>query len=317
MTLVIVGHEFEKNETFSWENYSEDSSKKVGMKPVGLFAVADSSITTPNSNGNQVILGGFRKIYPVEIKIWKPFFNGVYFRNYLEAHYEAECFVAIAGSTLTAQHVLNLISEHLRKIRISYIRSKELLTPGKYVLIRHYQRNELEVNQGIDEWAEDMFTPNDYIDLFTASDIARIVEYSINEALASAKKYKFDEQSLKAMYSEFAVGIYCPKENNYQLFVFRMENRFNAEGLIEVYAFNERIIEGRVAVLGMRSEFEAKAQEAMHAAIEEEISPSRKLFDFINNAIDKVHDSGSFAIDRPSVCKVFQEGQLKAILHSN
>ncbi|ACO80981.1 hypothetical protein AvCA_48810 [Azotobacter vinelandii CA] len=285
------------------------------MKPVGLFAVADSSITAPNSNGKQTILGGFRKIYPVEIKVWKPFFNGVYFRSYLEVHYEAECFVAIAGSTFTAQHVLNLISEHLRKIRISYERAKELLTPGKYVLIRHCQRNELEINQGIDEWAEDMFTPNDYIDLVTANDIAKIVEYSINEALTSARKYKIDEQSLKAMYSEFAVGIYCPKEKNHQLFAFRMGSRLNAEGLIEVYATKERIEEGRVAVLGMKSEFEATAQDAMQIAIEEEISPSRKFFDFINKAIDKVRDNGSFAIDRPSVCKVFQEGQLKTVFH--
>lgn len=315
MTLIVVGHEFEKNLTFTWEKESGGAPKKVGMKSVGLFAVADSSITTPNSNGLQTILGGFRKIYPVQIKIWKPYFNGVYFRSYLEVHYEAECFVAIAGSTLTAQHVLNLISEHLRKVRISYERSRELRTPGKYVLIRHCQRNELETGQGVDTWDEDMFTPNDYIDLVTANDIAKIVEYSINEALTSARKYKINEHSLKAMYSEFAVGIYCPKENNHQLFVFRMQTRTDAEGVIEVYATNERIEEGKVAVLGMRREFEAEAQEAMQTSIEEEISPSKKIFEFVNSAIDKVIGNGSFAIDRPSICKVFQQGQLKTIFH--
>ena len=315
MTLIVVGHEFEKNLTFTWEEDSGGAPNKVGMKSVGLFAVADSSITTPISNGLQTILGGFRKIYPVQIKIWKPYFNGVYFRSYMEVHYEAECFVAIAGSTLTAQHVLNLISEHLRKIRISYERSREFLIPGKYVLIRHCQCNELEVGQGVDTWAEDMFTPNDYIDLVTANDIAKIVEYSINEALSSARKYKIDEQSLKAMYSEFSVGIYCPKEKNHQLFVFRIQNRTNTEGVIEVYATNERIEEGKVAVLGMRHEFEAEAQEAMRTSIEEEILPSRKFFDFVNDAIDKVRGNGSFAIDRPSVCKVFQQGQLRTIFH--
>lgn len=315
MTLVVVGHEFEKKVTFSWRTDTGDTPEKAGMEPVGLFAVADSSITAPHSNGNQTLLGGFRKIYPVEIKVWKPFFNGGYFRRYIKGHYEAECFVAIAGSTLTAQHVLNLITEHLGKIRISYERSNELGTPGKYVLIRHCQWNALEVNQDIDRWDEDMFTPSDYIDLVTADDIAKIVEYSINEALTSARKYKIDEQSLKVMYSEFAVGMFCPKEKNHQLFVFRMKNRCNTDGLIEVYATNERIPEGRVAVLGMRCEFEVKAHEAMQAAIDEEISPSRKFFDFINQAIDQVRNNGSFAIDRPSVCKVFQEGQLKTVFH--
>lgn len=315
MTLIVVGHEFEKNFTFTWGEKIGEAPKKAGIKSVGLFAVADSSITTPNSNGAQAILGGFRKIYPVQIKVWKPCFNGVYFHGYLEVHYEAECFVAIAGSTLTAQHVLNLISEHLRKIRISYERSRKLLNPGRYVLVRHCQKNELEAGQGVDEWAEDMFTPNDYINLVAAEDIVKIVEYSINEALNSARKYKIDEQSLKAMYSEFAVGIYCPKEKNHQLFVFRMKSRTNEDGIIEVYATSERIEEGKVAVLGMRCEFEAGAQEVMLTSIEQEVSPSKNIFDFVNGAIDKVRGNGSFAIDRPSVCKVFQQGQLKTTLH--
>lgn len=315
MTLVVVGHEFNKNVTFSSKGDAGGPQKKAGMKAVGLFAVADSSVTAPNSNGKQTLLGGFRKIYPVQIKVWKPLFNGVYFHSYLEVHYEAECFVAIAGSTLTAQHVLNLISEHLRKIRISYKRSNEFSTPGRYILIRHCQRNSLELNQGIDKWDEDMFTPNDYVDLVTANEMAKIVEYSINEALASARKYKIDQQSFNAMYSEFAVGMFCPKEKNHQLFVYRMKSRVNSEGLLEVYATNERVEEGEVAVLGMRDKFEAMARNAMQAAIEGEISSSLKFFEFINQAIDQVRSDGSFAIDRPSVCKVFQEGQLKTVLH--
>ncbi len=317
MTLVVVGHQFEKESTFSLENDAEGTPRKSVMKPIGLFAVADSSITAPKSNGTKTLLGGFRKIYPIEIKVWKPHFTGVYFHSYQQVYYEAECFIAIAGSTLTAQHVLNIISEHLRKIRISYKRSKELMTPGKYILIRHCQQNELEIKQGIDQWDENMFTPNDYINLVNASDIAEIVEYSINEALSSARKYKIDGESLNAMYSEFAVGMYCPRERNHQLFVFRMGSRLNADGIIEVFATNERIEEGRVAVLGMKNEFEAMAQDAMKSAIDEDILPSQKFFDFLNQAIDKVRNNGSFAIDRPSVCKVFQEGQLKTVCHQN
>lgn len=315
MTLVIVGHEFEKESTFSWSDRDYTLPKKAGMKTVGLFAVADSSITTPKSNGMQTVLGGFRKIYSIPVKVWQPYFNRVYFNSYLEVYYEAECFVAIAGSTLTAQHVLNLISEHLSKIRISYERSGERCVPGRYVLIRHCQRNELEINQGIDEWDECMFTPRDYVDLVTAGDIAKIVEYSINEALSSARKYKLDEASLKSMYSEFAVGIFCPKEKNHQLFVFRMQNRMTKAGLMEVFATNEKIEEGCVAVLGMKKEFEAEAQAVMQKSLEEEVKTSISLFEFLNKAIDKVRSDGSFAIDRPSVCKLFQQGHLKTILH--
>ena len=315
MTLIVVGHEYENELNYSWSSDIANKVQKTKMRPNGIFAVADSSITAPGSNGLQTILGGFRKIYPVAIKVWKPYFVGLYFRSYLEVHYEAECFVAIAGSTLTAQHTLNLISEHLGKIRISYERSKELCTPGKYVLLRHCQKNVLEDGQGVDTWDEDMFTPNNYIDLITADDIATIVEYSINEALISARKYKLDESSLKAMYSELAVGLYCPKEKQHKLFVFRMKNCTNAEGIIEVYATKEQILHGKVAVLGMRAEFESEAQAIMNAAIEGNESPVKKIFDFVNGAIDKIKSSGSFAIDRPSVGKVFNQGRLKTVFH--
>ncbi|MFD2838625.1 hypothetical protein ACFS3C_24975 [Azotobacter vinelandii] len=115
MTLVVVGHEFEKKQLF-FHGEKILETHTAGMKPVGLFAVADSSITAPNSNGKQTILGGFRKNLPCRNKKFgNPSSTASIFRSYLEVHYEAECFVAIAGSTFTAQHVLNLISEHLRK----------------------------------------------------------------------------------------------------------------------------------------------------------------------------------------------------------
>lgn len=192
MTLIVLGHEFKKTLKYSWGANAGNEDQKSDLKPAGIFAVAESAITAPGSDGLKTIIGGFRKIYPIAIKVWEPHFVGVYFHNYHNVYYESECFVAIAGSTLTAQHALNTISEHLRKIRISYKRSRVSDAPGKYILIRHCQSNELERSQGIDEWDEDMFTPNDYINLISADDIASIVGYSINEALSSARKYKLD-----------------------------------------------------------------------------------------------------------------------------
>lgn len=99
MTLVVVGHDFEE----SWPVSREDGQSEKGvMRPAGLFVVADSAITSPHSG--QTLLGGFRKVYPIAIKLWQPYFVGPYFHSYQTPYMETECFVAIAGSTLTAQH---------------------------------------------------------------------------------------------------------------------------------------------------------------------------------------------------------------------
>lgn len=299
MTLVVLGHDYEKG--CSWRN--EDAK----MVPNGLFAASDSAIT---SNGS-TLLGGFRKIYSVPIKIWKPYFVGQYFHSYREIHFESECFIAIAGSTLTAQHVLNSISEHLSKLRISYERSGAYGQPGKYIVIRHCQNNILY--EDASQWSEDTFTPNDFIGLENAEAVSANIEYSINEALKSARKYKLDKNALEAMYSEFAAGLYCPITQMHKLFTYRMNKRLNEEGVYEVFAEKEEIQPGDVCVLGMRQKFETEAQKIFSEAIKSGNKPSIAIFEFLNKAIDEVRGSGGKDIDRPSVLKHFNRGKLSKV----
>jgi hypothetical protein len=296
MTLVVLGHNYERG--FSWGG--EDAE----MEPNGLFAASDSAIT---SNG-VTLLGGFRKIYSVPIKIWKPYFVGQDFHSYREVYYESECFVAIAGSTLTAQHVLNSISEHLSKLRISYERPESYGQPGRYIVIRHCQKNILHEDNT--QWSEDMFTPNDFVGIENAESVAVNIEYSINEALKSARKYKLDENSLKAMYSEFAAGFYCPVTQKHKLYTYRMDKRINSEGVYEVFANKEEIRAGQVSVLGMRQRFEAKAQQVFTDALKSGDEPSKAIFVFLNESIDEVRGCGKKDIDRPSVLKHFNRGKL-------
>jgi len=296
VTLVILGHNHEK--TFSWGGKSEK------METNGLFIASDSAIT---ANGF-TLLGGFRKVYPVTIKIWKPYFIEQDFHSYREVHYESECFIAIAGSTLTAQHVLNCISEHLGKLRISYERPKSIKESGKYVVIRHCQKNIL--SDGCTRWSEDMFTPNDFEEIENAESISKTIEYSINEALSSARKYKLDENALKNMYTEFSAGIYCPILKKHNLYTYRMDKRINEDGIYEVFAVKKEVLPHEITILGMRNKFQDRAQQVFDEAIQSGEEPSKKVFNFLNKAIDEVASSGSKAIDRPSILRVFNSGVL-------
>lgn len=313
MTLIIAGHNLDR----SWNVWCQEEDPKATskipakMEANGLFIASDSVITNYGSSGLVPILGGFRKVYPIQIKVWKPDFIEEYFNGYKSVHYESECFVAFAGSTLTAQHVLNSISTHLSNIRISIEKNVSSATLWKYKIIRHCQKNILEEKLH-STWDEDMFTPNDYINIVSADGISDIIEYSINEALSSAREYKIDEAAFKSMYTEFAVGIYCPTTRSHKLYTFRFNYKINNDRL-NVYADKYEVPESEIAVLGMRKEFETRAEKIFNGSIASATPPAKELFTFLNDAINEIHEKGSYEIDRPSVLRTFYEGKLNQI----
>lgn len=306
MTLVILGHDF-KPDPFGWPTDTQ-SSKQTNLTPLvsnGIFAVADSSITAPGSDGEVTILGGFKKIYSIPYKVWKPYFIEEQFHSYRTVLHESSCLVAIAGSTLTAQHVLNSITEHLEKVRISYKHEVDSHYPRRPVLIRHCEINDLESGM----WDEEMFYPEKYEGVVSADAIAKIVHYSINEALKTARKYKLDEKSLKAMYTEFALGIYCPKTKSHKLYVYRMTSQI-VLNYMEVFTNQEEITEGKIAVLGMKKRFETKAQSLLDNLLSSDQLVGEQFFQFLNSAIDSVRSEGNYSIDRPSYYQNLFEGKV-------
>lgn len=310
MTLVIVGHEKKKD---GWASAWGNDSAPMKVRNDGLFAVSDSVITVNGTNGETPLLSGLRKIHSVAIKFWKPYFVGGYFRDYLEVASTSECFVAFAGSTLTATHALDIISEHLGKLHISYKRKPGRFEPGTYVVQRHCEYNDIRDTQEVIRWDEDMFMPPDLATLFTADYVSEVIEHSINVALKSAKRYRLTRQALALMKTDFAAGLHCPVTETYRLFEYRMKERQNAEGVIEVFTEREEVPDGRVAVLGMRDAFELRAQEAYDSAVREGTSTGAELFRFLNAAIDEVAQQKSFAIDRPSVHKKLERGSVKKV----
>jgi hypothetical protein len=307
MTLVIAGHNLEKEPNYA----SAWGADEIKLKKSGLFVATDSAITKPLSHGHKTLLGGFKKTYSIPIKIFKPYFLGEYFHSYLNTCYEGLCFIAIAGSTLTAQHVMNSITEHLGNLRVTHIRDQ--FGAGKYTVIRHCQKNPMEERAGIDQWDEDMFLSSDIEPIITADAIIENIEYSILESLTSAKHYKLDQNDLNSMYTEFAAGAYCPVTKTHKLYTFRMKLEPNSEGIYEIALDKEEIPWNKVAVLGMRDDFEQRAQDVMSDSIKKNESPAENLFIFLNKAIDEVTGRGNGAIGRPSLLKIFNQNEFKKV----
>lgn len=307
MTLVIAGHNLEKKYTYA----SAWTDGDKNLRQSGIFVATDSAITKPLSHGYKTLLGGFKKTYSIPIKIFEPYFLGEYFHSYINPCYEGLCFIAIAGSTLTAQHVMNSITEHLGNLRVTHVRDQAGL--GKYTVIRHCQNNPIEERAGIDQWDEDMFLSSDIEPIITAEVIINNIEYSILESLTSAKRYKLDQDDLNSMYTEFAAGAYCPVSKVHKLYTFRMKLELNTEGIYEIALEKEEIPWNKVAVLGMRDDFEQRAQEIMNECITKNEPPAEHLFKFLNEAIDEVTNSGNGEIGRPSVLKLFNQNEFKKV----
>ena len=107
----------------------------------------------------QTLLSGFKKIYRVPIPIYKPSFIGMHFHDYRSVCHQTSCFIAFSGSTLTAQHVLNAVGNHLSDLRIGH----------------------------------------EFADLSSGKVLCNIVLHSIRGALTEAKRHKVDEDGFKAL----------------------------------------------------------------------------------------------------------------------
>jgi hypothetical protein len=302
MTLVIAGYKYEK--AFRRKEGRGDSSDSTiwNQAPTGIYFASDSAIT----DKGKTLLNGFRKIYPVRATVWEPYFVGEYFQGYLHEFHSVQVAVAFAGSTLSAQHYMNSITEHLGKLRITFI---EAQGPIQYRICLHCEKNPFT---GLGSWAfdETTFLKTDYVDLFTADVIAKAVLHSLQHALMSARKYKLDEVGFKSLFTEFALAVQCPRNRTYHLYHYPMTTALKDEvwqPRVELRAVpNEEVL-----VLGMPKEFSTTANTAQQAAMKAGDQPDRTMFDFLNSAIDQVKARGQSGIDYPSVMKVLKDGSLE------
>lgn len=283
MSLVIAGYDYE----MLWDSKMDD----------GIFAIADSAITS--HQGGKTILNGFRKVYELEAKVWKPNFapNG-YFRNYLNIYTTSPFIVGFAGSTLTAQHILNTITGHLEKLKISYI-DRKMQNPIEYKIVLPCEKNLLISPPMPTSYDESTFLDSDYTDLLTGKLIAEFIEHSINHALKSASSYKLSMEEFQSMYTDIFCGVWCPQKKQHEIYVYRMKSKQNEEGTLYAYTDKEYINKDEIAVLGMRKDFEEEAKSIYDKASKQKIKPSEVTYQFLNKCIDMVQDRGSKEIDRP------------------
>lgn len=298
MTLVIAGHDIRKDASLPGFKGSTE----------GLFVAADSTITS----GMQTLLSGFKKIYQVPIKVYRPSFAGGQFRGYHTVRLETNCFIAFAGSTVTAQHILNGVTNHLVALRYSY-KGAGMLVPGTYQVQMECEPNRL--NNSMTQWDDDMFLDSDMQDLLSGEVVARTVLHVLRVSLGSAKRHKIDKAGWDTLLTEYVLGTYCQIDRRHKLYTFKPRHKWQDGQITDIEIDLKEIPPGELVVLGMRK-FEPRAKAAYHAAFEAEQDVKKAMFDYLNLAIDEVQAGGQLEIDRPAFLRGFQMGKITELARS-
>lgn len=298
MTLVIAGHDMK----------SKENRSAFSRSTQGLFVMSDSTI----SDKGQTLLSGFKKIYTLPIQVYKPYFIEQTFHSYQTVQLATNCFIAFAGSTITAQHIINGIGNHFRVMRYSYGNS-DTLSPGLYKVLMDCESNRLD--EKMTEWSEDMFLDRDMEDLLSGDVVANTVYHVLISSLGDAKRHKIDQKGWESLLTQYVLGTYCQVKKSNRLFTFKPRFKYEMDEfdkivkIVDIEIDQAEILPGELVVLGKMS-FEDRAKEAYQAACKATGDVKKKMFDFLNQAIDESLAEGDLSIDRPSVLKFFQQGEM-------
>jgi len=271
MTLIVAGHSLEKI------TFSGISSTHVR----GLFAASDSSITS----GGTTLVSGFKKVVEVPIRVKGLNFCGEWFDGYHDYRYEDGCFVAFAGSTLVAQHIMNSIKNHLGEIYPTY-EDEEY----KLVMSCEPHRHLRQI-----DYDDSMFLDKHLNGLLSAKLVSNIVRHSIQAVLDSAQKHDGMRNNFRAFQAEFILGFRCPLDYKYYLYQYEIHPDNEKSAIVNM----TQIQEGDVAVIGLKEQYSEEAKDHFQKALDNGDNTAIKMHEFIVNAIEDQNSLGVFSIGKP------------------
>lgn len=283
MTLVVAGYEGEE-----------------------IFFIGDSAI----SSDNVTLLSGFKKIYSVPIVVNQPYILRT-FRNYIPYKgYEGECVIALAGSTLIAQHVINSVVEHLDKIRVKHDYDENGI---KYSLIRHCNTKDNSFYRAeYTEYTDNIYLDSDIYNAITVDNIKQIIEYSIKEALSSASKHVLDSESWgRVINNEYLFALCCPHTGKNFLYKVELIEQVTDNGIKAVPVITQ-IPEGNIGVIGIKAHTQILNEEYKNLLT----TPSKislGMLNCIEDIIDKCNSEGNKGVAKPIIYKRFNGKLVKAL----
>jgi len=271
MTLVIAGHTLQAM-------FDEESNFVEG-----LFAASDTAITS----GGTILVSGFKKVVEIPVRVKAPVFCDEWLNGYMGYHYEGGCFVAFAGSTLVAQHMMNSISNHLGELYPTY-------ENGEYKIAMPCEKNK-HLQQGY--YDKSMFLDRHLDALLSAEKLSDIVQHSIQSVLERAKKHDGMKKNFSAFCAEFIFGVQCPNSTRFHLYQYEIISDDNDGAIAE----KSEVPQGKVAVIGLKDSYAKEANSDFERAVKSGKNTANEMHRFVARAIESKNEIGVFSIGKPCV----------------
>ena len=303
MTLVVAG--YKQN---GYAGKTDGEQDYTPNRQSGAFVIADSMISNVIQGRRKPLVSGFKKIKEVHVKVWQPHLVGELFQGYKQVFQEHRCLIAFAGSTLTAQHVVDTISGHLSQLRIDYVEGNDF----RCVIRKSCDNNNLS-NNGIGGcYDDDIFIPErDYQDLLTADYISEVVEHSINKGFESKMKHVLDKTSLIGMSTNIILVVDCPVTRIAHIYKYKFQYKCLPEGGVKAYCEKEFIEAGNIAVIGMEATYGEDAVQVAKKSMKEGLDFKERMTDFV---VDCAKTDITFEIGMPVVLKELEGVSVKKLL---
>ncbi|WP_202971803.1 hypothetical protein [Cognaticolwellia aestuarii] len=266
--------------------------------------VADSIISTVTSTGRKPLVSEFRKIVEVPIHVWEPHFIGENFHDYIKIFNSHKCLIAFAGSTLTAQHIINCITGHLGKLRIDYESGEKF----RCIVRKSCDRNNLIKNGRSSIYDKGTFIPEkDFQNLLSADFVSDVVEHAINKALESKMQHVIDQVSLDAMRTEILLGLTCPIGRVDHLYKYSFQTRNIPGGGVVAYCQKNLVQANDIGVLGMVNTYGPKAKHVAQNALNTGNTLQEDITEYVGQS---VRNDTTYEIGLPVVIKTIEGNQI-------
>lgn len=270
----------------------------AGYEDNDIFFIADSAITS----NNKTLLSGFKKVYSIPINLHKPYINRTFYRYIPYKAYEGEAVLALAGSTLTAQHIINSINEHLGKIRFIHKYNQNGI---QYSLLRHCNTYDNPFYKK--EYTEyvDVYRDEDLYKSIKVQDIKNIIEYSIKEALSSASKHVGNDADWKRIIeNEYLFALHCPITKRNFLYQVELKETIQ-DGIVKAIPNVIEISKNDLAIIGLKNNKVDLESLYKQLVTEKSDKVSLRMLDALENLIDAYREEGNLGVSKPITYKKF------------
>ncbi|EHU1484096.1 hypothetical protein ABFO97_07600 [Acinetobacter baumannii] len=273
-----------------------------------VFFIADSAITA----NKKTLLSGFKKIYSIPIKLNKPYINRTFYHYMPYRGYEGEAAFALAGSTLIAQHIINLITEHLGKIRFIHTYTPHGI---QYSLLRHCNtRDNPFYESRYIEYDDNLYLDNELYKSININDLKDVIEYSVKEALSSASQHSLNENDWKRIIdNEYLFALNCPISNKNYLYQIEI-NAVEEDGVLKSALPTVKPISlNKLGVIGLKDRKQDLEDFYNQLIAKKSENISLRMLGKVEEFIELYRNEGNLGVSKPVIFKTFDKKLIKRI----